>query len=87
MGASVPQIVILLTKESTKWVLTANLLAWPVAYVIMHKWLQIFAYRININIGFFILSAVVTLFIAWLTSSYQSVKASLVDPVDSLRYE
>ena len=87
MGASVPQIVFLLTKESTKWVLIANLMAWPAAYFIMHRWLQIFAYRINIHIGFFILSAVLTFLIAWLTASYQSIKASLADPVDSLRYE
>lgn len=87
MGASIPQIVFLLTKESTKWILLANLIAWPAAYFIMHRWLQIFAYRINIHIGFFILSAVLTLFISWLTSSYQSIKASLADPVHSLRYE
>ena len=87
MGASVPQIIILLTKESTKWVLIANLVAWPAAYFIMHKWLQIFAYRINIHFGFFALATVLTLFIAWITSSYQSIKASLADPVDSLRYE
>jgi len=87
MGASVPQIVFLLTKESTKWVLIANLMAWPAAYFIMHRWLLIFAYRINIHIGFFVLSAVLTLLIAWLTASYQSIKASLADPVDSLRYE
>ena len=87
MGASVLQIVYLLTKESTKWIVIANLIAWPTAYFIMHKWLQIFAYRVNIHIGFFILATVLTLLIAWLTSSYQSIKASLADPVDSLRYE
>ncbi len=64
-----------------------TLIAWPAAYFIMHKWLQIFAYRINIHIGFFVLAAVLTLFIAWITSSYQSIKASLANPVDSLRYE
>jgi len=63
------------------------LIAWPAAYLIMHKWLQIFAYRVNIHIGFFLLSAVLTLLIAWITSGYQSIKASLADPVDSLRYE
>ena len=87
LGASVFQIVFLLTRESTKWILIANLLAWPIAYSIMRTWLQAFAYRINIHIGFFLMATLLTLLIAWITSSYLSIRASLADPVDSLRYE
>ena len=65
----------------------ANLFAWPAAYFFMHKWLQNFAYRVNIAPWIFVLSAVIALVIAMLTISFQAFKAALADPVDSLRYE
>ena len=87
MGASVPNVVFLLTKEFTKWVIIANIVAWPAAYFAMKEWLQNFAYPINISFWVFILSTVIALVIAFTTTSFQSVKAALANPVDSLRYE
>jgi putative ABC transport system permease protein len=89
LGAPVSGIVVLLSKEFTRWVLVANIIAWPLAYLAMHSWLQGFAYRLNLNsqIGFFLMAAVGALFIAWITVSFQAVKAAIANPVDSLRYE
>jgi len=87
LGSSVSRIVLLLTKEFTKWVLIANIIAWPVAYFILDRWLQNFAYSINVGPLVFILAAVVALMIALLTVSYQAVRAAMANPVESLRYE
>jgi len=87
LGASVPGIVLLLSKEFGKWVLVANVIAWPIAWYGMSKWLQNFAYRTNITWTAFIMSAGIALLIALLTVSYQSIKAALANPVQSLRYE
>lgn len=87
LGASVSGLVFLLTKEFGKWVIIANIIAWPVAYIAMNKWLQDFAYRINLGWDMFIAGAVLALLIALITISYQSIKAATANPIDSLRYE
>jgi len=87
LGASVPNIMILLVSEFTKWVIVASIIAWPVAYFVIHEWLQEYAYRTRPNIWVFGLSAAFAFIIAALTVSYQSVKAAITNPVDSLRYE
>jgi len=87
LGASAAGIVVLLSKEFTKWVLLANIIAWPVAYYAMNRWLQNFAYRINIGPLIFLQSAVLAFIVALLTVSYQAMKVSLANPVDTLRYE
>jgi putative ABC transport system permease protein len=87
LGASVPSIVIFISRGFTKWVLLANIIAWPVAYYFMNKWLQNFAYRIDLSVWIFILSGLAAFGIALLTVSYQSIKAATANPVDSLRYE
>jgi putative ABC transport system permease protein len=87
LGASVPSIVKLLSKDFTKCVLVANILSWPIAYYVMIKWLQNFAYRASLNIWIFILSGLAALIIALLTVSYQTIKAATANPIDSLRYE
>ncbi len=87
LGASISGIVLLLTKEFTKWVILANLVAWPIAYYVMYRWLQNFAYHINIGIWTFLLSATLALVIALITTSIQAIKAAISNPVDSLRYE
>jgi putative ABC transport system permease protein len=87
LGASDSKIFLLLSKEFIKWVLLANLIAWPIAYFAMNKWLQNFAYRIQIGMAAFMISGITALLIAYLTVSYQSVKAARANPVDSLRYE
>jgi putative ABC transport system permease protein len=87
LGASVSGIVVSLSKKFTKWVVLANVIAWPVAYYFMTRWLGNFAYRINLNIWTFIFSGLAALMIALLSVSYQSIKAATANPVDSLRYE
>jgi putative ABC transport system permease protein len=87
LGASVSEIIFMLTKEFTKWVLIANIIAWPIAYFFMNEWLENFAYRISLSIWVFVLAGISALLIAVLTVSYQAVKAALANPVESLRYE
>jgi putative ABC transport system permease protein len=87
LGAKFIQLVTLLAKDFVVLVGMANFIAWPIAYHAMHKWLQNFAYRIDIEIWIFILCGVLSLLIALLTISYQSVRTAAANPVDSLRYE
>lgn len=87
LGASIPGIVALTTREFLKWILVANLLAWPIAYFVMSKWLQDFAYRIDISVWTFLLAAALALIIALLTLSWQTIRAARANPVESLKYE
>jgi putative ABC transport system permease protein len=87
LGASVFELIIMLSKEFTIWVLIANLIAWPAAYLIMNNWLANFAYRTNIGFGIFLLSGVAALIIALFTVSIHTIKASTANPIDSLHYE
>ena len=87
LGASIPGILALLSEGFIKWLLFANLISWPVAYYIMDKWLNNFAYRIDLTVWTFLLSGFLALGIAMLTVSYQTIKAATANPVDSLRYE
>jgi len=87
LGASVQNITILLSSNFLKLVLIANIIAWPIAWFAMHKWLQDFAYRINIQWWIFILAGIVSVMIAFFTVSFQSIKAAIANPVKSLRSE
>ena len=87
MGASESHLILLLSKDFTKLVLIAFGVAIPVAYFIMQRWLEGFAYRTDISPSVFILAGIGALLIAWLTVSWQSIKAALANPVDSLRNE
>ena len=87
LGASIPGVVLLLIKDFTKWILLANIIAWPIAYYFMNRWLQDFAYRIEISWWVFILAGVIALIIALLTISFQAIKAAMANPVESLHYE
>jgi ABC-type antimicrobial peptide transport system permease subunit len=87
LGASVGSVVKLLTKEFIILVMIANFVAWPTAYFVMTKWLKNFAYRTEIGIAAFLLSGFGALVIAVLTVCFQSTKAALSNPVDSLRSE
>ncbi len=87
LGASVEGIVFMITKEFVMIILTANIIAWPIAYYFMNKWLQDFAYRIDINWWIFVLSGGIALLIAFLTISVQAIKAATANPVESLKYE
>jgi putative ABC transport system permease protein len=87
LGASVAGIVRLLNWEFAKWVLAANVVAWPAAYFVGRKWLENFAVRMPMPWGLFALATVLALAVALLTVSWQSVRAATANPVDSLRYE
>ena len=87
LGASVAQIVTLLTREFAGLVLLSNLIAWPIAYIIMRLWLQDFAFRINIGIWVFILSSALVIFVSFVTVSVHSFRAAASNPVHTLRYE
>jgi putative ABC transport system permease protein len=87
MGASIAGILLILLKEFTKWVLIANIIAWPLSYLGMSSWLENFAYRIDIGWGIFILSTLVSLVISIFTVSSQVIRAAASNPIDSLRYE
>jgi putative ABC transport system permease protein len=87
LGASIPEIVVLLSKEFMKWVLIANVIAWPLAYYAMNEWLQNFAYRANIGVWVFIASGVLSLIVALMTVSSHAIKAATANPVESMRYE
>ncbi|MCP4724207.1 MAG: FtsX-like permease family protein [bacterium] len=87
MGSTVNGIVNLLLKEFVYLVAFANIIAWPVSYYFMDRWLQDFAYRINIPLWSFFLSGFIAILIALLSSGYQSLRAARTNPVDSLRYE
>jgi len=87
LGASIVQIVILLSKDFTKLILIAAVIAFPIAYYISSIWLETYAYRIDLNFGVFVFAGVLVLVVALLTVSYQSIKAAFVNPVDSLKNE
>lgn len=87
LGASVTKIFMLLSKEFIRWVLLANFIAWPIAYFTMNKWLENFAYRIQLGVVAFLVSGGIALLIAYLTVSYQSIKSARANPITSLRYE
>jgi ABC-type antimicrobial peptide transport system permease subunit len=87
LGATVSGVTLLLSREYTKWVLLANILAWPFAYFAMHKWLQGFAYQVEMSVLTFVIAGLLTLVTALLTVSYQAIKASMANPVEALRHE
>ena len=87
LGASAINIIYLFSKEFTLLILTAFLLASPIAYYIMQQWLNKFAYRINISIGIFLLTIAVSLLVAWIAVGYRAIRAGNANPVKSLRYE
>lgn len=87
LGASVFEIIFILSKEFTKWVLAANVIAWPIAYYFMRNWLNNFAYRTSIDWYIFIVSGLIALIIAIATLSVQVLRAALKNPITSLRYE
>jgi len=87
LGASISNIVLFLSKDFAKLVLIANIIAWPIGYYVAYRWMQDFAYRINISLWAFLLAAFLVFLITILTISFQTVKAANLNPVDTLRYE
>jgi len=87
MGASVSNIILLLSKEFGKLIIIAMIIAIPISWYFMDGWLQEFHFRINLGPGIFIIAVAITLVIAWVTMSWQSIRAAIANPVDSLRDE
>jgi putative ABC transport system permease protein len=87
LGAPVFNIVYLLSSSFTKLILIAVVIAIPLAWFAINSWLEGFAYRINLNWTIFFFASLAALFIAWLTISYESIKAAIANPVKSLRSE
>ena len=87
MGASITNVISILTKQFIKWVLVANIFAWPIAYYAMEKWLENYPYRIELGINIFFISSFIALVISLITVGYQTLKAALANPADALKYE
>jgi putative ABC transport system permease protein len=87
LGASAPSICMLLSGSFLRWVIAANAVALPMAYLAMRKWLQNFAFHTRINAGTFAIAGFLVLFFAMITVGYQALKSAREDPVESLRYE
>lgn len=87
LGASMRELLVMISKDFLLLVLASNIIAWPLAYFIMQDWLRNFAYRISVTWDIFLISAVLAFMIAAFTISFQSIKAAVSNPVDSLRFE
>jgi putative ABC transport system permease protein len=88
-GATAGNLSLMLTRDFTKWISLSNLIAWPVAFYLMDKWLSQFAYRIRIieSWDVFVYAAVISYLIAVITVSFQAFRAASINPADSLKYE
>ena len=86
-GASVLNVTFLMSKGFLKLVILSNIFSWPIVYFIMQKWLQNFAYRIDMSFEIFVAAGALVLLIALFTVSFQTFKAAIANPVDSLRSE
>jgi putative ABC transport system permease protein len=87
LGASSPQLLVLLSRDFLKWVIMANVIAWPVATYAMSKWLQNFAYHVPLSLWIYLLSGLSAFFIAFIVVCSKSLRAAASNPVESLRYE
>ena len=87
LGASTGGIVILISSQLTKWVLAANIIAWPVAYFAMNKLLHVYAYRVSLNWPVFALPSLAAFVLACLTVGFQSLRTARTNPANALRYE
>ena len=87
MGASAGHIVLMLGRELMKWIIVASVVAFPIAYLVMNKWLQNYEYRTGVEASIFLLASGLVFLVAAITVSFQSMKAAGANPVDSLKYE
>ena len=87
LGATVPNLVNIVTSEFMKLILLANLIAWPVSYYLINKWLLEFPYRTSVSLDLFIQASFWVILIAFLTISYTVVKSAVVNPIETLKYE
>jgi len=87
LGSSVLDIIVMLSWRFTKWVILANIIALPVAWYVMNRWLQNFAYRIQTGIDTFLLASGIALLFSLFTVSFKVFRAASANPIDSIRYE
>jgi len=87
LGASFFNILNRQLREYFILILLSNLIAWPIAYIVMTKWLQSFAYRVNISIGTFFYCCIITFLVAFITVIYHTAKSAFANPIESIRYE
>jgi putative ABC transport system permease protein len=87
LGASTSGVIALLSREFMKWVVLANLIAWPIGYFALHTWLQNFAYRTSLTVPIFLGAGLATFFIAAAVISLQTYRAAAANPAESMRYE
>jgi len=87
LGASVSGLIVLLSKEFIKWVLIANIIALPIAYLLINKWLEDFAFRIQVDYGLFLVVLLFTIALTMITVIYKTRKAASINPIDSIKYE
>ena len=87
LGSSAAQIASLLVREFIKWVLLANIIAWPTAYFLLHRWLRNYVYRVDLGLLTFVMAGGIALAIALVTVGYHATKAATANPVESLRNE
>lgn len=87
LGAPVSNIILLLSREFTLLITIAFLIATPISWYFMHKWLQQYSFRIEMGIGFFAITLLLSILISWITAGRSAVKAAVANPVNSLRSE
>jgi putative ABC transport system permease protein len=87
LGASAWSVTGLLSGYFLRWVVVANFIAWPAAYYFMSKWLEDFAYRIDVTVWPFVGAAAISIILGWISVSFQTIRASRLNPVEALRYE
>ena len=87
LGASVPRLVSLLSREFALLAIIANALAWPVAHYALGRWLEGYATRVDVGVGAFVLAGALTLALVWASTGWRALKSALANPIDALRYE
>lgn len=86
-GAGIQNIFLMLSFDFLKWVLMANIIAWPIAYVLMDKWLQQFAFQIGVKAWIFVVAGLFTIVISLMIILYQVIRVGKINPVNYIRYE
>ena len=87
LGASIGSIVVLLTKDFIRLVMVATLLGLPIAFIFLKQWLDRFAYKIDLSVGFFLFAGLLVFLIAWITVGSHAIKSAKNNPIDALKYE
>jgi putative ABC transport system permease protein len=87
LGASISGILILLYNHFTRWIVVSVFISWPITFILMNKWLENFVYRTTLDFSSFLMATILATAVAFLAISYQSFKAALNNPVNTIKYE